>query len=100
VPNVPGAPLERSSAEAPGRYGVPSSKTPTSSIASPSRSGISRKAPLKLPENANVMFSSTTSEPSGWTRTTTSAAGSEKDWADAAPASASAAESAAPSART
>ena len=58
---------------------------------SPSRSGISRKAPLKGPLNRNVMRSSTSSVPSGSTTTRTSAAGSENDFAAAGAAQASAA---------
>jgi hypothetical protein len=50
-----------------------------SSIDSPSRSGISRNAPLKLPSKANVICSSTSREPSSSISTLTSAWGRVKD---------------------
>jgi hypothetical protein len=44
---------------------------------------MSRYAPVKEPEKSNVIRSRTRSEPSGWIRTPTSAAGSEYDFAAA-----------------
>src|SRR4029453_3822039 len=57
------------------------SLTPTSSIDSPGRSGMSRYAPLKSPEKSNVICSRTSSDPSDWIFTATSASGSEYDFA-------------------
>ena len=77
----------------PGVYGTFPSETATWSSVSPSRSGISRKAPLKSPAKSNAITSSTISDPSEPTWTTTSAAGSVNDFAAASPASTSAASS-------
>ena len=46
TPNVPGSPVDPSSAGAPGRYASPPSETDTASTDSPSRTGTSRKAPF------------------------------------------------------
>jgi len=65
-------------------------------IVSPSRSGISRKAPLNSPENEKVISSSTASVPSSSIWTTTFASGSVKNLAAASPVNASAATRARP----
>ena len=79
------------SVEAP-QLGVASGPVAATSLAhlhevdvSPSRTGMSRYAPLNEPAYENVMSSRTSSEPSGAIFTCTTACGSEYDFAWAAP---------------
>ena len=84
MPYVPGEPELPSSADAPGAYRLSPSATPTWSIVSPERIGMSRYAPVKAPKNENVSRSVTCTAPFGVTRALMCAAGSVYSLASAA----------------